>query len=665
MDSIGGYRVLGRLGAGGAGAVYRCQDASTGRVLAVKVLARGALATTQQRERFRREALALAKLRHPNVLAVYSAGDEDGALFLATAFHEGGSLSEKLREGPLETAEAARIGLGLAKGLAASHAAGILHRDLKPDNVLFDERGEPLLCDFGLAKDLSPESRRQSLTQSGALIGTPGFWAPEQAGGKEDTGSPTDVFGLGATLYAALTGHPPFRGDTVLEVLNATHTNSIESIERIRSDLPPHLSTLVMSCLTHDPERRPRLSEVERALRLILAEHAHGVRRRTRRWRPSSRALGGLIALSLAAAGGIGLASRGEPAPSQTPVASALESPTPEPSEPPRTPDFLRDQELPRLSAPGARFVRFVQGRRYLLTFDREHDHEVAIRRWDLRQGALCPDPPLQIRAQSSGHEHFHVPSRGSRFFDWVGSELGVHLVSPQGVQSRAIGFEGAELQALTSGASGVPVLVGSGHEVRLLDDSRSRLLFRRTGLRKIQHLVLSPAGSALAVGGELAPPKIGYRLQLLRYPSGEALPDVEPLDFQRWPRLIRFLPGEEPRVLIDDRLSVTLYSRRGLEVIGPSDSLGMARPLHPSGVASFVILEDEHFLSLARPIPGFKTYDLALWNVTRRRLVLRFLERDHPRYIDLCVDAEREWIALLAEDGEIEFWPRSRFLPK
>ncbi|HBP17342.1 MAG TPA: hypothetical protein DEA08_06075, partial [Planctomycetes bacterium] len=390
--------------------------------------------------------------------------------------------------------------------------------DLKPDNVLFDERGEPLLCDFGLAKDLSGEGERQSLTQTGAFLGTPGYWAPEQAGGADDTGPATDVFGLGATLYAALTGGPPFRGDSVIEVLNATHLGAIEPLTRLRPDLPPRLTRVVMDCLAQDPDQRPRLPEVERRLESVLA--AGGSGRRGKVW-----LLGGGLVLSLslglAGAAGRGSGSAPSPAPAQNPAASVSPTATPVGST---APDFLRDQERPLLSVPGVRRVHFAAGRRYLLTRAHETEREVVLQRWDLSSGELCADGDLRALAPSSGDEHVYVPPRGARFVDWYGARLNVRSVTAQGVRTRAVKWQGRTLKAVACGPSGAPVLVSAGQEVGQLEEGELRPLFLCEELREIKHLALSPGGDVLALGGGLAPPKIGYRLSLRGCPSGEPL---------------------------------------------------------------------------------------------------------------------------------------------
>ncbi len=208
---------MAELGRGGFGAVFRARDPASGREVAIKVLFAGAAAPPSARARFAREAQALARLRHPNIVAVHDAGEVDGAPFLVMDLVEGEGLDGRLRRGgPLDPLEAARVTLAVARALGHAHRVGVLHRDVKPPNVLLPaDGGEPRLADFGLARDLDDTER---LTRTGVLLGTPGFCAPEQLGGGGAVGPATDVYGAGATLYMALTGLAPMRGASASEV---------------------------------------------------------------------------------------------------------------------------------------------------------------------------------------------------------------------------------------------------------------------------------------------------------------------------------------------------------------------------------------------------------------------------------------------------------------
>ncbi|MEX1232341.1 MAG: serine/threonine-protein kinase [Planctomycetaceae bacterium] len=230
-EQIGDYEILDELGRGGMGVVYKARQASLGRIVALKMILQGDLASTVDRARFRGEAEAAAKLQHPHIVPVYEVGEQDGQPFFSMKFIEGTTLAKRLIDGPLPPREAASLLLPIAKAIAEAHDRGLLHRDLKPSNILIDDEGRPYVTDFGLAKRWSLDAETgidhhaaASLTQSGAILGTPGYMAPEQAAGKRGKVSPlTDVYSLGALLYAMLTGRAPFQAaspvDTVLMVL--------------------------------------------------------------------------------------------------------------------------------------------------------------------------------------------------------------------------------------------------------------------------------------------------------------------------------------------------------------------------------------------------------------------------------------------------------------
>ncbi|MBL4847728.1 MAG: SEL1-like repeat protein [Planctomycetes bacterium] len=265
---IGRYEVIEELGRGGMGAVYRGRDPETGQEVAIKILLKGRDASPHQRTRFDREVRALAKVEHPNVVRLLGVGEERGAPFLVMAYHQRGSLEDMLKTSLLSPDLVVSLGIQLAAGLAAAHAEGVLHRDLKPENVLLGANGSVLLTDFGLAKDLSREGETQALTQSGMFQGTPGFWAPEQAEGRLSEVSPkTDVYGLGAILYAALSGRPPIVGEGLIAILAATTSERPPALRSLRADVSPALEAVVMRCLEKDASARwGSASELKQAL---------------------------------------------------------------------------------------------------------------------------------------------------------------------------------------------------------------------------------------------------------------------------------------------------------------------------------------------------------------------------------------------------------------
>lgn len=215
---FGDYILQEELGRGGMGVVYLARQQSLGRQVAMKMLLGGDAATLQDRQRFRSEAEAAARLDHPHIVPVYEVGETSGRPYFSMKYIEGETLAARLHEGPLASEKAVRLMLALCSAVAAAHENGILHRDLKPSNVLLDEAGTPFITDFGLAKQL--EAGELSLTESGAIIGTPGYLSPEQAsGGRQPVGPATDIYSLGAILYALLTGRAPFQGTTPVQTI--------------------------------------------------------------------------------------------------------------------------------------------------------------------------------------------------------------------------------------------------------------------------------------------------------------------------------------------------------------------------------------------------------------------------------------------------------------
>jgi serine/threonine protein kinase len=253
---IPGYEILGKLGQGGMGVVYKARQVRLNRVVALKVLRDGILAGPEQLARFQGEARAVARLQHPDIVQIYEVGEHEGRPYLALELVDGGSLAEKLNGTPLPPAEAARFVETLARATHHAHRQGIIHRDLKPANVLLTAGGTPKITDFGLAKDLEAEVFL-SHTPSGTLLGTPSYMAPEQAWGKTgEVGPAADVYAMGAILYEALTGRPPFLASRLLEVLEQVRSQDPLPPARFRPKLPRDLGTICLKCLQKRPQGR-------------------------------------------------------------------------------------------------------------------------------------------------------------------------------------------------------------------------------------------------------------------------------------------------------------------------------------------------------------------------------------------------------------------------
>jgi serine/threonine-protein kinase len=252
--SFGDYTVLSAVGQGGMGVVWKARQRRPDRLVALKMFRAGDLASPTDVQRFRNEAEVIAQLDHPSILPVYEVGEHDGVHFFSMKLVEGGSLADHLDSFRGDPHAAARLLAIVARAVHYAHQRCVLHRDLKPSNILLNAQGEPHVSDFGLAKRVETDS---SLTRSGAPVGTPSYMAPEQASGRKGTiTTATDVYGLGAVLYALLTGRPPFRSETVLETLEQVKTCEPEPPRRSNPKVDRDLETICLKCLQKEPHRR-------------------------------------------------------------------------------------------------------------------------------------------------------------------------------------------------------------------------------------------------------------------------------------------------------------------------------------------------------------------------------------------------------------------------
>lgn len=256
---LGQYRLLRELGAGGMGIVYEAEDEWLSRRVAIKILRSDLPTEHESRERFLREAKAMAQIQHENVCTIYQVGEADGRPYMAMQLLVGETLETRLeRDRRLTAPEAARIGREVACGLAAAHAKGLVHRDVKPANIWLEEgSGRVKLLDFGLA--LARDNPQ--LTHSGFVIGTPAFMSPEQARGEPLDGR-SDLFSLGIVLYLATTGERPFDGPTAMSVMRNLELHFPGRVNVKRVDVPPALSNLIMELLAKDRKDRPASAEI-------------------------------------------------------------------------------------------------------------------------------------------------------------------------------------------------------------------------------------------------------------------------------------------------------------------------------------------------------------------------------------------------------------------
>src|SRR6478672_3402956 len=307
---FGDYELLEEIGRGGQGVVYLARQKSLNRTVALKVIGLGPWATEAHLKRFRREAEAAASLDHPFIVPIHEVGERDGQCYFSMKFVEGGQLDEMVRRAPMSIRQAAELIAKVARTVHYAHQHGILHRDIKPGNILLDAKGEPHLTDFGLARLVETES---TMTRTLDVLGTPSYMAPEQAmGNNAAVGSVTDVYGLGAVLYQLFTGQPPFAGGATYETIKLLLDTEPRQPRLLNPKIDRDLSTICLKSLEKNPKRRypsalSLAEDLERWLKHepIRARHT-GVFARGRKWvqRNPARALSAGSLVALAAASG-------------------------------------------------------------------------------------------------------------------------------------------------------------------------------------------------------------------------------------------------------------------------------------------------------------------------------------------------------------------------
>ena len=268
--TLGRYRIISMIGRGGMGCVYRAEHVDLRKPVALKILPPERMVSPEAAQRFLREARAAAGLEHPNVVTVHDVGQEDGMLFLVMQFIDGPSVAGLVsKQGALSPPEAVNIALGVARGLGAAHAKGLIHRDVKPDNILIEkERGEVKLTDFGLARAVEDE---ETLTQIGEVLGTPGYIAPELSSSEGPVDHRCDLYSLGATLFHMLSGRAPFRGTSALATIVSSLQEPAPSVCELQPTVPGELDSVVAALLERNPDARPQSClEVENLLTSAL-----------------------------------------------------------------------------------------------------------------------------------------------------------------------------------------------------------------------------------------------------------------------------------------------------------------------------------------------------------------------------------------------------------
>jgi len=251
---IGDYELLEEIARGGMGVVYKGRQVSLNRIVALKMILSGELASEADIERFHIEARAAANLKHPNIVAIHEVGQHEGRYYFSMDYVAGQTLADIIQNGPLPAKKAAQYAKAIAEAIHFAHQQGTLHRDLKPQNLLIDADDQPQITDFGLAKRVEHDS---GLTATGAIMGTPSYMSPEQALGKQGELAPhSDVYSLGSVLYEMLTGRPPFCAASAVETLRQVIDNPPVPLRKLNSDVPQDLETICLKCLEKSPHPR-------------------------------------------------------------------------------------------------------------------------------------------------------------------------------------------------------------------------------------------------------------------------------------------------------------------------------------------------------------------------------------------------------------------------
>src|SRR5437660_4906754 len=311
LGELGDYELLEEIGRGSQGVVFRARQKSLNRTVALKVISLGQWASKAHLKRFRLEAEAAAHLEHPGIVPIHEVGERDGSCYFSMKFVEGGQLDEVARREPMPIRRAAELIANVARTVHYAHEHGILHRDIKPGNILLDAKGEPHLTDFGLARLVESES---SVTHTLEVLGTPSYMAPEQAvGNNAAIGSVTDIYGLGAVLYQLLTGQPPFAGGTTYETIRLLLNTEPRPPRLLNPKIDRDLSTICLKCLEKDPKRRYASSlalaeDLERWLKHEpIRARRTGAVTRGKKWLQRNPTVAAVMALSLALAAALGV----------------------------------------------------------------------------------------------------------------------------------------------------------------------------------------------------------------------------------------------------------------------------------------------------------------------------------------------------------------------
>jgi WD40 repeat protein/serine/threonine protein kinase len=617
--AIPGYEILGELGRGGMGVVYRARQVLLNRPCALKMIVAGVHAGPQDVVRFLNEAKAVAALQHANIVQIHHVGEADGLPFFELEYVGGGSLDKRLDGTPWPARRAAELVEALARGVAEAHRLGIVHRDLKPGNVLLATDGTPKIADFGLAKSLAGDS---GLTRSDSIMGSPGYMAPEQAEGKaKQVGPLADVYALGATLYELLTGRPPFRGATVLETLEQVKTTEPVPPSRLVPGLPRDVETIALKCLQKEPGKRydsaaALAGDLRRLLggEPIVARPVSPVERAIKwaRRRPAIAALVMAILLLLGSLLGLGIWSyaeidrslviakaEGKRALEQTRIAQERNKVATERAE-----DLAWEDYINRVN----RAYGEVQRDNVALAEDLLHGCPIERRGWEWHfVNRLCHPERLSVEVPSGGVSAIAFSPDGRRIATGTGNSLGGKGGSNVGLWDRETG--------------------------------RSQPTLHRTQ-NVIWSLAFSPDGTRLAVGGSLPQIEIrGVKTDEVLWTKHEPnLPQAMSVAFSPDGRSLAVGFGQYSK---DNTFRVTLYEAASSREMGTFQG-------PKGGVNDLAFHRDGRHLAVA----GSGVVEI--WDVVARTKVREL--RGHSRWIyGVAYSPDGKWLATGGWDRTIK----------
>lgn len=253
VSYFGNYEVLGLVARGGMGVVYKARQVNLDRIVALKMMLAGRLASADEIQRFRTEAEAAARLDHPHIVPIHEVGEHNGLQYFSMTFVDGQSLAGKLDDGPSTPHDAAQLMEQIADAVDYAHEQGVIHRDLKPANILLDQDGQPRITDFGLAKKIDVD---HGLTGTGQILGSPGYMSPEQAEGNAQVGRAADIYAMGAVLYHLVTGRPPFQSDNPIDTMLQTIRTDVVAPRLLNPNVPRDLEAVILKALSKRPQHR-------------------------------------------------------------------------------------------------------------------------------------------------------------------------------------------------------------------------------------------------------------------------------------------------------------------------------------------------------------------------------------------------------------------------